>query len=147
MKKILLFCLLVLLLSCAKIPNKNSNKISIDNGKKIIKLNVDIADDNQERQNGLMFRERLDEDSGMFFIFDEQDYQTFWMKNTLIPLDMIFIDKDFQIVDIKNAVPCKADPCALYKSSKPALYVLEANSNFTARNDIKVGDRIIFSQK
>ena len=133
-------------MSCAKISNKNSNEISIDNGKKIIKLNIEIADDNQERQKGLMFREKFDDNNGMFFIFDKQNYQTFWMKNTLIPLDIVFIDKDFKIFDIKNAIPCKADPCALYKSSMPVLYVLEANSNFTARNDIKVGDKIIFKR-
>lgn len=138
-----LIFLIIFLTNCAK----KFNQISINNGEKLIKVDVEIADDNYERQQGLMFRKSLNENDGMIFIFENENYQSFWMKNTLIPLDIIFINTDLEIVDIKNAVPCKADPCALYKSSKPALYVLEANSNFTARNDIKVGDRIIFSQK
>ena len=146
MKKILVFLLLIFLIGCTKISNKNLNEISIDNGEKIIKLNVEIADDNKERQQGLMFREKLNENEGMLFVFDNEDYQTFWMKNTLIPLDIIFIDKNFQIVDIKNAAPCKTYPCDLYKSSKPAKYVLELNANFTIRNSIKEGDKIILDK-
>lgn len=146
MKKILLFFLLFFLISCPKISNKNLNDVTIDNGKKIIKLNVEIADENQERQKGMMFREKLDENSGMLFVFDEEGNRTFWMKNTMISLDMIFIDKNFRIIDIKNAVPCDAEPCVLYKSSMPALYVLEVNSNFSAKNNVKVGDKIIFKR-
>ena len=130
MKKILVIFLLIFLISCAK----NFNEILIENGNDLIKINVEIADDNEERMQGLMFRENLDENEGMFFIFENESYQTFWMKNTLIPLDIIFIDKNFEIIDIKNAVPCKEDPCQFYKSSKPAKYVLEVNSNFTIKN-------------
>ena len=124
----------------------NFSEISINNGEKIIKIKVEIADDNEERQHGLMFRETLDEYSGMFFIFENENYQTFWMKKTLIPLDIVFIDKNFEIVEIKYAVPCRQNPCPLYKSSKPAKYVLEVNSNFTTRNNIDVGDRIVLNQ-
>lgn len=115
----------------------------MDNGEKIIKISVEIADDNNEREKGLMFRERLDENSGMLFVFDDESYRSFWMKNTLIPLDIIFIGKNFEIVDIKNAVPCREYPCALYKSSKPAKYVLEVKGNFTMRNKVGIGDKII----
>ena len=93
-----------------------------------------------------MFREKLNENDGMLFVFDDESYLAFWMKNTLIPLDIIFIDENYGIVDIKNAVPCKEDPCALYKSLKPAKYVLEVNTNFTAKNKIKVGDKVIINQ-
>ena len=118
----------------------------IKNGKSTIKVNVEIADDNQERAKGLMFREHLDTNNGMLFIFDNEDYKTFWMKNTLIPLDMIFIDKEYKIVEIKRAVPCEKDPCKLYPSSKPAKYVLEVNGNFTIGNNVKIGDKIIVNQ-
>ena len=141
--KILVIFLLLFLAGCAK----NFDAVSIDNGKDLIKINVEIADDNNERAKGLMFRERLNENDGMFFIFDEENYQTFWMKNTLIPLDMIFIGEDLEIVDIKNAVPCKEEPCFLYKSSKPAKYVLEANQGFAAKNGIETGDKIILNGK
>lgn len=149
MKKILIKFLVIFLLifqaNCAK-NIENSNPIFIDNGKDLIKINVEVADDNNERGKGLMFREKLNENDGMLFVFDDESYLAFWMKNTLIPLDIIFIDENYGIVDIKNAVPCKEDPCALYKSLKPAKYVLEVNTNFTAKNKIKVGDKVIINQ-
>ena len=156
---------MIFLVSCTKISNQNFNEIYIDNGKNLIKIKVEIADDNEERSKGLMLREKLDENSGMFFVhrkskifecaqkcksfltFEKEQEQIFWMKNTLIPLDIIFIDKNFKIIDIKNAVPCKENPCVLYKSSKPAMYVLEVNGNFTVRNDVKIGDKIITNKK
>ncbi len=143
MKNILFIFLLIFLIGCAKGLGKNFNEIYINNSEKLIKINAEIADGEEERANGLMFRERLDENSGMLFIFDDENYRTFWMKNTLIPLDMIFIDKGSKIIDVKNAVPCIEEPCALYKSSKPAKYVLEVNANFTIKNYIKIGDKII----
>ena len=138
---------MIFLVSCTKNPNKNFNEIYINNGEKIIKINAEVADDNEERTKGLMFREKLDENDGMLFVFDNENYQTFWMKNTLIPLDIIFINKNLEVVDIKNAVPCKEEPCTLYKSSKPAMYVLEVNGNFTAKNKIKLGSRILTNKK
>ena len=89
-----------------------------------------------------MFREKLEENNGMIFIFEQENEIAFWMKNTLIPLDIIFIGKNFKIVDIKNAVPCKQDPCQLYKPQKSAQYVLEVNSGFAEKNGIKVNDEV-----
>ena len=136
----MLIFLLILLIGCAK----NTNEVYIEKGDKLIKLLVEIADDNLEREQGLMFREMLDQNNGMLFIFENESYQTFWMKNTLIPLDIIFIDKNYGIVDIKNAIPCEKDPCSLYKSTKPSKYVLEVNGNFIAKNSIRIEDRVIF---
>ena len=133
--------LLVFLSNCAK-KIENSKQILVDNGKNMIKINVEIADDNQERMEGLMFIEHLIENNGMLFVFQNEEQQTFWMKNTLIPLDMIFIDENFKIVDIKYAVPCDKDPCRLYESSNPAKYVLEVNGNFTNRKNIKIGNLV-----
>ena len=144
MKKIFAIILLIFLISCTKNISKNLHEISIDNGKKLIKINVEIADDNEKRTKGLMFRENLEENDGMLFIFDNEEEQTFWMKNTVIPLDMIFINKNFKIVDIQNAVPCKEDPCVLYKSAKPIQYVLEVNGYFTTKNNVKIGDKFIY---
>lgn len=140
--KIFVIFLVIFLANCAK-NSENFKQVYIDNGEKLIEINVEIADDNEERVKGLMFRERLKDDEGMFFVFEDEEYQTFWMKNTLIPLDMIFVDDKNEIVDIKHAVPCKAEPCELYKSSKPAKYVLELNGDFTMKNNIKIGDKII----
>lgn len=145
--KILAVFFLIFLISCGKNPGENFEIISIDKGKELIKIIAEVADDNDERTNGLMFRENLNENEGMLFVFGNEEYQTFWMKNTLIPLDMIFIDENFEIVDIKNAAPCKEEPCALYKSAKPAKYVLEVNGNLTAKKNIKIGDIIIVNKK
>ena len=137
----LLIVLMIFLSSCTR----NFKEISINNEKQMIKVKVEIADDIQEREKGLMFREKLDENSGMLFVFDDENYQTFWMKNTLIPLDIIFIGKNYTIVDIKQAVPCDADPCSLYKSSFRAKYVLEVNSLFSAKNDVVIGNIVNLS--
>ena len=142
MKKIFIIFLLIFLIGCVK----NFNEISIENGKKSIKINAEIADNNKERTEGLMFREKLKENGGMLFVFEDEKYQTFWMKNTLIPLDMIFINKNFEIVDIKNAQLCIEEPCALYKSSKPAKYVLEVNGGFTAKNNVNIGNKIVYKK-
>ena len=136
--KFLVIFLVIFLASCAQI----SDQALINNGKEDIIINVQIADDNEERMKGLMFIEKLDENGGMLFIFEKEDYQAFWMKNTLIPLDMIFINDELQIVDIKNAIPCKRDPCAIYTSKQPARYVLEVNGGFAAKNSIDKYDKI-----
>ena len=142
MKNNLSIFLIFLLLGCTHIPPTNSNKILINNGEKLIHIDVEISDDNEERAKGLMYRKRLNDNDGMLFIFNNESYQTFWMKNTLIPLDMIFIDSKFAIIDIKNAIPCKEEPCTLYTSSKPARYVLEVSAGFTRKNNIILGNKV-----
>ena len=113
-----------------------------------ILVKAEIADDPQERSKGLMFRERLDQDSGMFFVFEREDRLSFWMKNTWIPLDMLFIDENFEIVEIKEFVPpCMEDPCPDYPSNKPARYVLEVNGGFVEKNSIRVSDKVLLKSK
>ena len=108
-----------------------------------IKVNVEVADTSEKRATGLMFREVLDEESGMLFVFQWQDYYSFWMKNTLIPLDMIWISEDMEIVDIQQTEPCKENPCSSYKPNAPGKYVLEVNQGFASRNNIEIGDKIV----
>jgi len=139
MKIELIFVLIFLIILTAC---NQENNVLIDNGNEKISVNVEIADTFDERSQGLMFRESLDENAGMLFIFEEEDYLSFWMKNTLIPLDMIFISEDLEIVDIKYAIPCKQDPCVSYKTIKPAKYVLEVNGNYTIKNKISIGDKV-----
>ncbi|MBU1111235.1 MAG: DUF192 domain-containing protein [Nanoarchaeota archaeon] len=105
-------------------------------------VNVEIADTQNERNFGLMFRENLDENSGMIFIYEESDTYAFWMKNTLIQLDMIWINEDKIIIYIAEAEPCKADPCPTYAPEEPAKYILEVNQGFSQEHDINVGDKV-----
>ena len=107
-------------------------------------VDVEIADELSERQMGLMSVEKLDENEGMFFIFENSDKHSFWMKNTLIPLDIIWIGEELEVVDIQSSTPCIEEPCAVYSPAKEARYVLEVNYGFTEKEKIKIGDRIIW---
>jgi uncharacterized protein len=105
---------------------------------------VEVVDTPEERQLGLMHREELCEHCGMLFVFEEEDEHSFWMKNTLIPLDIIFIDKDFFIVDIIRADPCEEDPCEFYTPSDIVLYAVEVNQGFSEEYGVVVGDEATF---
>jgi YVTN family beta-propeller protein len=109
-----------------------------------IPVYVDVANDPEEQSKGLMFRKSMEWNNGMFFVNDDVKYLAFWMKNTYIPLDMIFVDKDLRIVDIKEDVqPClQEDICPSYPSKQPAKYVLEVNAGFVHQNGIRVGDTL-----
>ena len=103
---------------------------------------AEIADDDRERAIGLMNRTSLPEGTGMLFVFDGEKQRSFWMKNTLIALDMIFIAANGTIVDITTMQPCKSLFCKSYKSKLPAKYVLEVNAGFAEKNSIKTGDKV-----
>ena len=106
-------------------------------------FNLEIASTSLEKSIGLMHRTHLNKNTGMIFIFKDEKPQSFWMKNTLIPLDLIFIDSNNQIVDIKHSFqPCKSEPCESYTSSKPAIYVLEINGGLAKEMEIKTGQKV-----
>ena len=99
-------------------------------------IEVEVVDTPLERREGLMHRESLCISCGMLFIMDEEAKHSFWMKNTLIPLDMVFIKSDSVIVDVLHAEPCLADPCRHYTPREKAQYVLETNVNKFDESDI-----------
>jgi uncharacterized membrane protein (UPF0127 family) len=106
---------------------------------------VEIADTPELRERGLMFRERLAPNEGMVFIFEETGFHPFWMKNTLIPLDMIWVDEHRRIVSIAHSVPpCQADPCPNYSPRTDARYVVEVVSGFARQHNLKEGDQLVF---
>jgi uncharacterized protein len=107
---------------------------------------VEIADDAAERARGLMFRDELPADHGMLFIHDEQDPQAYWMKNTRIPLDILYFDNDRKLVSQQRDVPpCSAgDQCPPYPSEAPARYVLELNAGDAKRLSLKNGVEMHF---
>ena len=114
-----------------------------DNYTSGIPVYVDVANDPEEQSRGLMFRNSMEWNNGMLFVYKDVEYLSFWMKNTYIPLDMIFVDKDLRIVDIKEDVqpcPLQEDICPSYPSKQPAKYVLEVNAGFVQQNGIRVGD-------
>lgn len=113
-------------------------------------LLVEVADTPEGRAQGLMFRRRLDANAGMLFIFDEPGSWGFWMKNTLIPLSIAFIDTGWQIVDIKDmkvAPDPERGPFDIYQSAKPFRYALEVNQGFFKRKGITVGAKVLFQLK
>ncbi len=106
-------------------------------------VSVEIADTEPVRQRGLMFRQQLAPNEGMIFVFPESGYYPFWMKNTLIPLDMLWLDGGARIVSIAPSVPpCKADPCPSYPPDGDATYVIEVVSGFCRDHHLKIGDTV-----
>jgi uncharacterized membrane protein (UPF0127 family) len=105
------------------------------------RFTVEIADEAHERSKGLMFRESLDADAGMLFIYPNERIASFWMKNTYIPLDMLFIANDGEILEIAPQVP----PLTLesVRSAEPVRAVLELNGGQAAELGIRPGDRVV----
>ena len=107
-------------------------------------LDIEIADNDYETQTGLMYRTKLGTNHGMLFIFPDEDFRSFYMKNTKIPLDIIYIDEAKIIVSIqKNAKPF--DETSL-PSDTPAKYVLEVNGGLSDEWQLEVGDRIDYEE-
>jgi uncharacterized membrane protein (UPF0127 family) len=154
--------LLIMLLSCSGNENKMKNtKQDKSNEKTLIQftkngeltfnsaagdyistINIEIADDDTKRSLGLMFRKSMAEDEGMLFIFPTEEYQSFWMRNTELSLDMIFVNAKNEIVTIiKNAEPFSEKS---FPSTKPAKYVVEVNAGYTSNYGINLGDKIVW---
>lgn len=103
---------------------------------------VEVARTDAERARGLMRRAELAPDAGMLFLFEASEDHTFWMKDTLIPLDMIFIDEDGRIVGIvERAEPLTLTPREVGAASR---YVLEVNGGWAAAHGVRTGDRVRF---
>jgi hypothetical protein len=109
-------------------------------------IQAETATTSLQQQKGLMYRESLDEDKGMLFIFEDERPRNFWMRNTLISLDIILLDEDKKIVKILTADPCKSEICPTYSSDLPAKYVIEVNAGFTEENEIKTGQYAKFKK-
>ena len=134
MKKLLiLIAMCFILVSCASAPSVIVGDT---------KVYVEVPETPAEMARGLMHRENLGENAGMIFVFDKEAKHSFWMKNTLIPLDMIFINAENKIVDILTAVPCKQDPCENYTPKENALYVLEVNKGFSEKHNLQIGEEV-----
>jgi uncharacterized membrane protein (UPF0127 family) len=108
-------------------------------------IQVELATDEPTRAQGLMYRDHLAGDRGMLFFFPESGEYPFWMKNTLIPLDMIWIDDQRRIAHVaSNVPPCKADPCPNYPPNARAKYVLELAAGIAAKHHLANGQALRF---
>lgn len=127
--------LILALLVFFMLDNKDIDKVCFDNECFV----VEVVDTPQSREVGLMNRENLDKNKGMLFIFEVEGRYPFWMKNTLIPLDIIWIDSSGKIIDIKEAEPCERDPCKIIDHDGSAKYVLEINKGLSSQLGIELG--------
>jgi len=105
-------------------------------------LEIEIVQDAESRQLGLMYRDELAENLGMLFVFESTQVLSFWMRNTFIPLDIAFIDAAGVIVDIQRMEPL--DESKQYISAMPALYALEVNAGWFENNGLKRGSKVQF---
>ncbi|MGE0268034.1 MAG: DUF192 domain-containing protein [Candidatus Omnitrophota bacterium] len=134
----------ILICSGCGVPDTSANQVCFEQSCFL----VETASTPEQRSLGLMHRKSLDQDKGMLFIFQEAQAYSFWMKNTLIPLDIIWLDYARRIVHIeKNVTPCEHDPCANYRPLTGALYVLEINAGLADRFNIQLGDVAEFNLK
>lgn len=152
-KNIFFIILLYFLLSCQNdIISSNLLEIKfikdatllLKNNDKIIKnLDVELAITDQETNQGLMYRSYIKENQGMLFIFEEINYKKFWMKNTRIPLDIIYIDENNTVIHIIKNVP-PMNEIKILESKKPVKFVLEVNGKMSDKWGIKEGVTKIF---
>jgi hypothetical protein len=103
---------------------------------------LQVARTSQARARGLMGRASLPEDGGMVFLFDDETRAAFWMKDTLIPLSILFWQGDGRIIDILDMSPCRADPCPVYRASAPYVGAIEMNRGAFERLGVEVGDTL-----
>lgn len=128
-----------------EIKGENTVEIYNEEGDPIV-VKVDIAETEDQRRIGLSGRRSLGDYEGMLFVMDEVGTYAFWMKDMLIPLDIIFIDSKFFIVDIKEEEqPCGSGYCPSIYSDVPFMYVLEVNAGFAKANRIVVGNSMVFN--
>ncbi len=108
-------------------------------------VTAELAVTDDERAQGLMYREKMDENQGMLFVFEGEDIHAFWMKNMKFPIDIIWLDAQKRIVHLEAEVPpCAADPCPSYIPKATAMYVLELKNGAAARHRLELYKRLEF---
>jgi len=105
-----------------------------------VELPVELADSDEERRHGLMGRSSLPAGAGMVFLFEREHQGGFWMKDTLIPLSVAFLDRDGRVLELLDMSPCEADPCPVYDPGVRYVAAVEVNRGAFARLGVGVGD-------
>ncbi len=125
----------------------NEPRVVFQTGTLDSSVNVEVADDQSERAKGLMNRETLCQDCGMLFVYNNTERRAFWMKNTSIPLDIIFISEEQEVINIAEADPepgVADENLTRYYSDEPAKYVVEVNQGYSERKSIEEGTKVLF---
>jgi len=138
------------LLSCAATPPPVQAQTAGNEGLKSItflqqqlEIEVEVAATQMEQERGLMFRTQMPENHGMLFVFTQPAVVNVWMKNTLLPLDVLFLSADGRIVSmLPNLPPCLKDPCRVYSSVKAGSYMLELNAGFIKNHQLAEGQQL-----
>lgn len=144
MRLLSFFVALFLMVQSAAANTFSQGTLEIQTESDVLKFQIEIADDEKERSRGLMFRKSLDEMSGMLFIYPEPRVASFWMKNTLISLDMVFIDAEGRVASIAtNTTPLSLSAVS---SGVPVLTVLEIDGGDAERLGIDVGDTVKWTE-
>lgn len=109
------------------------------------RLQLELALSDKEKKSGLMFRDSLPADYGMLFPFDSDGFFSFWMKNTLMPLDIVWLDASGRVADVlPDAPPCRFDPCPMFKNAQPARSVLLVNAGYSRAHGLARGAQVTF---
>ena len=122
----------------------SNEKIDVSIYSKNITFNVEVAKTIEERKSGLMYRKKLLNNEGMLFIFPHEEIIQLWMKNTYIPLDVIFISENKVIVDIKKNMERLSE--TIVRSKVKSRYALEFNAGLISKLDIRIGDKVLFNE-
>jgi len=131
---VLAFSLALAAAHAAALEKFQSSQVKVGNQA----LKVELAITEPQRMQGLMYREKLGANDGMLFVFDEPEYQSMWMKNTLIPLSVAFLAPDGTILNVEDMEPQTLNP---HMSAGPALYAIETNKGWFAAHGLKPGDK------
>lgn len=153
MKRKLLFAALSALIACGcsqSVPEEGDGLapaigwlyLSDPNGIESIELKTEFAYTPEKREMGMMGRTSFGSIDAMAFNFEQPQVLSFWMKNTLIPMDILFFDANGDFVSSATMVPCKSDPCPIYASAEPASIALEVPAGFAAKNAVGEGWKV-----
>ncbi len=143
-KNFVFFIISVLFLGSLIVLNKNNEVNAVVLANKT--YSVEIADTNTERQRGLSLHTPLLENQGMLFVFNQDDFHGFWMKDMLFPIDILWIDSNLKVVHIEKHVSPETFPKVFYPTSK-SRYVLEISSGQVDKSNIKIGELVKFLKK
>ncbi len=141
-----LFVSLVLLLFLAACTETQGPTLTFNTQYGYTKVTVESSTTLESWTKGLMGRTSLPENHGMLFVFPDERVTKMWMKDTQFPLDMIFMNKEYKIIDLKENFQTCTNKCEIYTAQGKPQYVLEVNAGFVQKNEIKIGDHVRFTE-